>query len=190
MAFIPVRLTPDILMRPAAPEDAAGLSRAYGRNRDHLRPWEPRRDEGFFTPEGQSRRLRDQLAEQHAGRLVPWVLVQEAEAGTDPEFVGTITLSPIVLGPLRSAGVGYWIAAGQSGRGLATAALNAVCVVADEELGLHRIEAGTLPDNHASPRVLAKCGFTHYGTAERYLHINGAWRDHSLFQKILNDRHA
>ncbi|TJZ58817.1 GNAT family N-acetyltransferase [Streptomyces piniterrae] len=222
------QLTPDVLMRPATPEDATGLARAYRRSRAHLHPWEPDRDDAFFTPAGQAERLRLHLAEQRAGRMMPWVLVRttpetvpgidtpdeacavsgrgtqqrrpdsgtatgpdsapEAKSAPEPHIVGAITLSDIALGPFRSAGVGYWIAADHVGHGLATAAVNQVCATADRALGLHRLEAGTLVDNVASQRVLAKCGFTPYGTAAHYLHINGAWRDHRLFQKILNDR--
>jgi ribosomal-protein-alanine N-acetyltransferase len=36
--------------------------------------------------------------------------------------------------------------------------------------------------------VLAKCGFSQIGTAPNYLHIDGAWRDCHLFQRILNSR--
>ncbi|MFE0381623.1 GNAT family N-acetyltransferase [Streptomyces inhibens] len=188
----PARLTPDVLMRPAVPEDATGLARAYTRSRDHLRRWEPERDEAFFTPAGQAQHLRSRLAEQRAGRALPWVLVRQPDQGAaeadEPDIVGAITLSDIVLGPLRSAHVGYWIDVGQVRRGLASAAVTALCSAADTELGLHRLQAGTLVDNLASQRVLTKCGFVPFGVAENYLHINGAWRDHRLFQKILNDR--
>ncbi|QHC24231.1 GNAT family N-acetyltransferase [Streptomyces sp. GS7] len=184
-----VQLAPDVLMRPAEPADAGGLSRAYQRSRDHLRHTEPDRGEAFYTPAGQSERLRYQLAERDAGRVMPWVLVRESgDRAAEPEIAGAITLSQITHGPLCSASVGYWIDAGHLRRGLASAAVTAVCAAADTELGLHRVEAGTLLDNLASQRVLTTCGFTPYGTAENYLHINGAWRDHRLFQKILNDR--
>ncbi|MFE6689838.1 GNAT family N-acetyltransferase [Streptomyces sp. NPDC057743] len=182
-------LAPDVLMRPAELTDAAGFSRAYQRSREHLRRTEPDRGEAFYTPTGQVERLRAQLAEQAAGRLALWVLVRASDdASAEPDVAGAITLSGITYGPLHSASVGYWIDAGQVRRGLAAAALRAVCAAADGELGLHRLEAGTLVDNVASQRVLTGCGFTLYGTAEKYLHINGAWRDHRLFQKILNDR--
>lgn len=36
-------------MRIVQPGDAAVLAEAYRRNREHLAPWEPLRDEGFFT---------------------------------------------------------------------------------------------------------------------------------------------
>ncbi|WP_179817405.1 GNAT family N-acetyltransferase [Allostreptomyces psammosilenae] len=169
-------------MRPAVVGDAEELSRAYRRNREHLRPWEPRRGEAFYTPEGQRARLREQVELAGAGRLVPWVLAR------DGVIVGVMTLSNVALGPFRSANLGYWVDAGHVGRGLATAGVRLVCRTADEVLGLHRIEAGTLIENAASQRVLDKCGFERIGVARDYLHIDGRWRDHVLFQRILNRR--
>lgn len=176
------RITPDVVMRPATMEDADGLARATLRSRAHLEPWEPTRPEDYFTSRAQSARLRGQLEESRAGRAAPWVLDR------DGEIVGTVTLSAIVLGPLRSGNLGYWIDVDHIGRGLATAAVTYACASADTELGLHRVEAGTLLDNVPSQRVLAKCGFEEFGVAPEFLHINGAWRDHRLFQRILNDR--
>jgi ribosomal-protein-alanine N-acetyltransferase len=170
------------VLRTATPADAQALCAAYVDNREHLAPWEPRRDERFFTVEGQAGRLAERLREYEAGRMVPWLLV----AG-DGRVVGTITLSGITLGPFCSAYLGYWTAAGHQGRGLATAAVKAVCGIAAGELGLHRIEATTLVDNLRSQRVLERCGFEPIGTAPRYLHIDGRWRDHRLFQRILHD---
>jgi len=48
-------------------------------------------------------------------------------------------------------------------------------------MGLHRIEIAIRPENTASLRVVAKLGFSEFGYAPRYLHIDGAWRDHRLF---------
>ncbi|MEV7192731.1 GNAT family protein [Streptomyces sp. NPDC093510] len=179
-----VALTKDVLIRPVVLDDAEALARAHRRNRAHLAPWDPARTAAFFTTEGQAERVMAQLAEGREGRSAHWVLVSAGE------IIGHAALSNIVLGPVRSANLGYWIDAEHVGRGLASAAARHVCEAADGQLGLHRVEAGTLLHNTASQRVLAKCGFEEYGIAPGYLFINGAWRDHRLFQKILNDRPA
>ncbi|MFF4230312.1 GNAT family N-acetyltransferase [Streptomyces sp. NPDC001820] len=101
--------------------------------------------------------------------------------------IGEFTLSGIALGPFRSANLGYWIDEAYTGRGLATRAVEEVCRAAREDLGLHRVQAGALIANAASQRVLIKCSFELIGMASRYLHIDGAWRDHRLFQRILHD---
>lgn len=177
-------LIDDVVLRLATKQDAEAMLRAYVRNRDHLRPWEPRRPEEFFTLRGQARRLEDVLEQQAAGRTVPWVLAD------GDEIVGRMTLNTIVRGPWLSADLGYWIDARYTGRGLASRAVVEVCRMADQDLDLHRIAAATVLDNAASQRVLLKCGFEPYGLAPRYLEIDGKWQDHRLFQRILNDRPA
>ncbi|WP_433547415.1 GNAT family N-acetyltransferase [Streptomyces sp. CA-294286] len=173
-------MTPDaVQLRPATLDDASALAEAIRLNRAHMRPWEPWRPESFYTEQGQRARLTGLLADRDAGRAVPWLLV-------DGERVaGGITLTNVAYGPFLSAHLGYWIDAEYGGRGLATAAVARVCDLARTEVGLHRIEAATLLTNAASQRVLEKCGFEDIGVAGRYLHIDGAWRDHRLFQRVL-----
>ncbi len=50
-------------------------------------------------------------------------------------------------------------------------------------LNLHRIQAAVRPENHRSLAVLARLGFNPIGLARRYLFIDGAWRDHQLFER-------
>ncbi|MFD3936824.1 GNAT family N-acetyltransferase [Streptomyces sp. NPDC058611] len=169
-------------MRGLEPGDAAGLADVLARNRAYMAPFEPSRPEAFYTEAGQRARIEGVLAERDAGRILPYVFVETATGAP----VGSINLGNIVLGPLRSGGVGYWVDRAWNGRGLATAGVEEVCRAARDEVGLHRVEAGTLVDNLASQRVLAKAGFEQYGLAPRYLHINGAWRDHCLFQRLLH----
>lgn len=176
----PVPVVTGIVMRVAAEGDAESLRDAYLRNRDHLKPWEPRRDESFFTLGEQARLLRSQLEELDAGRRMPWLLLSESGV------VGRINLSNIVYGAFRSATLGYWIDLEHQGRGLATKAVTLACTAAREQLGLHRVEAGTVISNLPSQRVLAKAGFDLIGRAPAYLEIDGEWRDHLLFQRILH----
>ncbi|MGW6690927.1 GNAT family N-acetyltransferase [Streptomyces sp. NPDC054961] len=168
-------------MRDTRLEDAAGLAGVLVRNRAYMAPYEPLRTEAFYTEAGQRARIGELLAERDAGRVRPYVLL----AGGTP--IGAINLGSIALGPLCSGGVGYWMDQAWTGKGLATAALEEVCRIARDEVGLHRIEAGTRVENLASQRVLAKAGFEQYGLAPRYLHVGGAWQDHRLFQLLLHD---
>jgi ribosomal-protein-alanine N-acetyltransferase len=47
--------------------------------------------------------------------------------------------------------------------------------------GLHRVEIDIRPENVASLRVVEKLGLRREGYYERYLDIDGAWRDHIAF---------
>lgn len=168
-----------VLLREPVTADAAALADAYRRNRARLAPWEPMRAESFFTEAGQRVELEAVLRDRDAGVAAPFVLV----AGE--RVVGRVNLSGIVRGAFQSANLGYWIDGEFAGRGLMTAAVDAVVHVAAEGWGLHRVQAGTLLHNHASQAVLRRCGFTEIGVAERYLRIAGTWQDHRLFQRIL-----
>ena len=176
-----IRLSDDVLLRPVRLADAAALARAYTRNFAHLEPWEPIRPEDFYTEAGQLSRLSKFDEERAAGRVERWMF----DRG-DGEVYGSITLSGIELGIFLNARMGYWVDAALVGRGLATAAVNAVCDHAREQWNLHRIEAGTNVENTASQRVLAKCGFEEIGLSRAHLFINGKWSDSRQFYRILH----
>lgn len=119
------------------------------------------------------------LAEHAQGGSVPHVIIAD-----DDRVVGRITLDGIERGPFQSCSIGYWVDEAQSGRGVATAAVGQMTALAFGELGLHRIQAATLPHNVASQRVLERNGFERIGLAAAYLRIAGRWQDHVLFQLI------
>jgi ribosomal-protein-alanine N-acetyltransferase len=143
------------------------------RNKEFLAPYDPVRGDDFYTLEAQRARIAE------AGRT-SWLIV---DGGEPAGFIG---LSNLVRGPLQSAVVSYWVDQERNGRGLCSAALAEVMQFAFGELALHRLEAGTLPDNYASQRVLEKNGFERYGYAKRFLLIGGEWRDHVLFERLVD----
>jgi [ribosomal protein S5]-alanine N-acetyltransferase len=159
------------VIRPLTVGDAGELAALLVENRTFLAPFEPPRDERFYTSAGQLERLKRE--DKHGFAIL------DAD-----RIVGTVALSNVVRGPLQSANLGYWVAECVNGRGLATRAVGELIPLAFGDLGLHRLEAGTLVDNIASQRVLKKNGFERIGTARGYLHIGGAWRDHVLFQLL------
>ncbi len=171
-----------VVLRPLNGGDAPALLDAYVRNREHLRPFDPKRPDSFWTLDGQRRQLDSLMQQQEEGTVLACAMQR------DDRVVGCATLNTIVFGSLCSANLGYWVDAAEVGRGLASAAVGELCRIADRDLGLHRIQASTNPANVASRRVLTKNGFEHFGTARHYLHINGRWQDSHLFQRILNDR--
>jgi ribosomal-protein-alanine N-acetyltransferase len=172
-------LSADVSLRLIEDDDADAIAEAYRRNRQHLAPWEPERSEAFFTASHQSSVVTTQLEHYAAGTGLPLVLVAE------DEIVGRVNLSNIVRGAFQSASVGYWVDGAHTGRGLASAAIEALIAYSRDELALHRLEASVLPHNAASRRVLANTGFQSFGLAPSYLQIAGVWQDHLLTQRIL-----
>jgi ribosomal-protein-alanine N-acetyltransferase len=161
------------VIRLLGPGDEHELAALYRANREFLRPFEPRRPDDFFTAAAQRRRI-DRIGDD----LWRWAI----EA--DGRMVGMIALADVVREPLQLGNVGYFVAREHNGRGLATRAVADVVQFAFGEAGLHRLEAGTLPDNHASQRVLEKNGFARFGLARKLLQIDGQWRDHVLFELV------
>ncbi|HWG64955.1 MAG TPA: GNAT family protein [Streptosporangiaceae bacterium] len=160
-------------------EDADDLASLQTENRAFLAPWDPERDDDFFTSEEQRRIIVRAQEEHEAGRMLPLAIVDEAD-----RIVGRINLNGITRGAFQSASVGYWVSESHLGQGLATCALRDVVAVALGELGLHRLQAETLIHNVASQKVLRNNGFLPYGIAPTYLKIAGRWQDHILYQLI------
>ncbi len=125
--------------------------------------------------------VHDLRRQARVGRSMPFAVT------VDDSFVGQLTVSNIVGGSARWAQIGYWVDQAQAGKGVMP---TAVALAVDHclfEVGLHRIEVAIRPENTASLRVVQKLGFVEYGYAERYLHIDGAWRDHRLFAMTAED---
>lgn len=179
----PSPLVPGVRIRLLRRSDAAGMSEAYLRNRQHLAAWEPARNETFFAPSHQLGIIRAKLMQHSVGQEVPWVLVDH----DDPAFiVGAITLTGIVHGPFLSANLGYWVDSSLNRRGIGSAAVSFAMDHARTELGLHRIQAATMLHNEPSRKILRRAGFQEIGVAPQYLKIAGRWQDHLLHQLILH----
>ncbi|MFJ2552631.1 GNAT family N-acetyltransferase [Microbacterium sp. NPDC087591] len=170
-------------LRPVGIGDGALLARAYLRNRAHLAPWEPLRDDDFFSEAWHERDIAHYVEDASRGRNVRFVITSD-----DGEIRGRVNLNNIVRGAFCSADLGYWVDSIAQGRGVATRAVEWVLRHAQEALSLHRVQAATLVHNVASQRVLDANGFERIGLAPRYLRIAGAWQDHVLFQRLLEEQ--
>jgi [ribosomal protein S5]-alanine N-acetyltransferase len=178
-----MEVAPDVELRLPVPEEADAFLDLVLRNREHFRPYEPRRPGSYFTLGGQ----RDQIAAAQ----------RQAEAGERYEFgiwerantrlVGRISLGGISRGALQNAYLGYGIDIEAGGRGYATQAVKLAVRVAFDDLGLHRVQAAVVPENTASARVLLKVGFLEEGLARRYLFLDGQWKDHRMFALTVDD---
>jgi len=140
------------------------------------------RPEHYFTPQGQAEVVAESLERYADGAQFPFVILDD-----DGMVVGRINLNNVVRGAFQSASVGYWIAEEAGGHGFTTGAVAEVATRAFSELGLHRLEAGTVPENVRSQAVLRRNGFVQFGYAPRYLSIADRWQDHVLFQRLADD---
>lgn len=103
------------------------------------------------------------------------------------DLIGIISLTEVVRGSLQSCWLGYFLDKSQNGRGYTTEAVRLVIKHAFEVLKLHRIEAGVMPHNTGSIRVLEKAGFEKEGLSKKNVLINGKWEDHLHFAIVSTD---
>jgi ribosomal-protein-alanine N-acetyltransferase len=174
----PLRVAAGVVrLRPVRLRDGAQWSRIRLRDQAHLEPWEPVAEVNWDVRHAVTSwpsicsGLR---AEARKGRMLPFVIE------LDGQFCGQLTIGNVTHGALRSAWIGYWVAKDVTRGGVATAALALGVDHGFGKVRLHRIEATVRPENAPSRAVLAKAGFREEGLLQRYLEVDGAWRDHLL----------
>ena len=182
MAAWPVVLEhADVRLRPLRRRDGRAWKRLRSENHAWLSPWEATSPVPDLPPRSFGQMVRELRRQAAAGRSLPFAIDYEGR------LAGQITVSGVMWGSLRSAQVGYWVDGALAGRGIAPTALALVTDHCLREVGLHRVEVNIRPENAASLRVVDKLGFRDEGVRRRYLHIDGAWRDHRSFALTVED---
>lgn len=169
-----------IYIRPLVLNDAEGCLDFQVRNRAFFEAFAMERPSDFYTLAGQQKLIERKIS--------------AAENDTDYYFgiflkstgalIGTMQLFQVLRGSLQSAYIGYFLDKKHNGKGYTTEAAKLLVTFGFEELKLHRIEAGVMPHNIASIRVLEKAGFEKEGIARKNVRINGKWEDHQVLAII------
>ena len=170
-------------LRQVTADDAEVLLKLYRTNRTFLAPWEPKRDDSFFTEHHQRRQLAQAGVDRRSGRALPCVIL------ADDRVVGRININDIVRGAFDSAHLGYWVAEEMNGRGVATAAVAAAARLCFEDLGLRRVTANCFADNTAPWRLIERVGMRRetYAVTES-LHRSGEWLDTMGYGLLAEER--
>jgi ribosomal-protein-alanine N-acetyltransferase len=181
----PARLSHDrVGLRPPRMRDASAWSTLRLRNEGWLAPWEPTSAESWRSRHSTAAwpsLLSAVRRSARAGALLPFVVTY------DDRFVGQLTVNNIVRGALRSGQIGYWVDRDHAGRGVITTAVALATDHCFGPVGLHRIQIDIRPENAPSRRVVTKLGFREEGYLQRYLDIDGAWRDHISYALTVED---
>jgi RimJ/RimL family protein N-acetyltransferase len=145
------------------PGDAAPLKEAIDASLDHLRPWMP-----WAADEPQPLDEKVALLRRFRGNFdLGEDFVYGLFAADESSVFGGSGLHRRV-GP-DAFEIGYWIRAGESGRGLATEAAGALTRVGLELCGADRVEIRVEPANEPSRAVPRKLGFREEATLRRRL---------------------
>jgi [ribosomal protein S5]-alanine N-acetyltransferase len=167
--------------------DGRAWSEIRLRNEMWLNKWEPSSPHGWAERNALSAWPPLASALRKAGRSGTMLPLVVAYGG---RLVGQVNVSNVVHGVLRSCTVGYWVDMAVAGRGIVPTALALTIDHCFTSVGLHRVEVDIRPENTASLRVVEKLGLRREGYFERYLDIDGGWRDHIAFAITVEDLHG
>lgn len=102
----------------------------------------------------------------------------------DDAAVGCVGLEPLTDVHAGTTHIGYWLGEPYWGRGIMTAAVQAIAEHAFSPLGFKRIETPVFAWNPASMRVLEKCGFVREGVMAKSVLKDGELIDSVLYARI------
>ncbi|MCY4094428.1 MAG: GNAT family N-acetyltransferase [Gammaproteobacteria bacterium] len=159
------------------------LRKYYLDNREHLAPWEPSRNDAFFTEENIKSVVTSRY-EQYSDETALHLCAIDAE-----EMVAEVNFTNIVKGAFQCCNLGFSVATSLEGLGTMTKVVKSGIRVIFGKYCLHRIQANYMPRNHRSSRLVENCGFRVEGYAREYLKIAGKWEDHVL-TSLINSAHA
>ncbi|WP_213000537.1 GNAT family N-acetyltransferase [Winogradskya consettensis] len=169
-----------VLLRPYRRSDARAWSEVRIANQAWLSPWESA-PPGPWAEMNSARAYlyvyRDMKRAASRGDSMPFAVCLRGDDGKE-QLVGHLNLGSIVRRAFSSAYAGYWVDSRVAGRGVVPTALALAVDHAFGPGGLHRVEVNIRPENVPSRRVVEKLGFREEAYHPRYMHIDGAWRDH------------
>jgi len=120
-----------------------------------------------------------------------WWINEGSKAGIvraieyDGVFVGTVGANRKQFEHSRSAEIGYWLAVGYWGKGIATTALSQLTAYVFSETDIVRLQAHVFDGNLASARVLEKAGYRLEGTLQKAICKDGNLMDASLYATVI-----
>lgn len=166
-----------VALRPWTAADLPAVLTAFGDPAIHRFSWPHERP---YTEADARSFLASQQHRRGGGDELDYALAAPSQQDT---ILGGGSVYGIDLDQGRAT-VGYWVAPGARGRGVATHAVRLVAGWAFEALGIARLELTCGPDNLASQRVALRCGFVQEGVMRSHLPFKGGRRDTVLFSLL------
>ncbi|MDR1236884.1 MAG: GNAT family N-acetyltransferase [Propionibacteriaceae bacterium] len=171
-----------VTLRPLRVRDEQAWSEIRRNAPGWFQPWDATRPRESKEPLlNFAQMVRKYQARAKAGTMLPWGVHYASASGGRPVFVGQVTVSGITSGSASWGMIGYWIGPRWAGQGIIPLAVAMACDHCFQTVGLHRLEIAIRPENSNSLAVARKLGFRHEGRRQRYMHVDGDWRDHEMF---------
>ena len=165
----------------ASPALASPAAAFYRRNRTAFAPFDPEKEDSFFTAAGQFDLLQGDMEQAERDMRYRFFVVQPRHPG---KIVGMFCLDCVIRGAFQSCFLSYKTDHTLWNQGYGSEGIAALSAWGFRNLHLHRIEANIMPRNLPSRRAAAKAGFVEEGLSRHYLNINGIWEDHIHMVRI------
>lgn len=166
-----------VVLRPARPEDADALAEGFADDPTMgamlgMEPHEENADwlRSTFPEDGQSGEERKSY----------WFVIAHPESGEPIGEIGLVGIS----WPNRRAGLSIFVLPGSRRSGIGREAIELLVGWAQGELGLHRIELRTLPENLPMQGLAEASGFIREGVLRDYAVERGRLVDNIVYARI------
>jgi len=160
----------DIIIKQLDQSVEKELFRFELENRNYFERIGLSRDKSYYDFNNFQQEIKELIEEQEKD-LTYMYLIKNSSG----EIVGRVNLFSVMRGCFNKAEIGYRIGEKHQRRGYATVAVRKVLEEVANKHKLHRIEAGTSPDNIGSQIVLIKNGFQFVGRYSKYIYNSGKW---------------
>ncbi|SMP12315.1 ribosomal-protein-serine acetyltransferase [Laceyella tengchongensis] len=161
--------------------DREELYAVVDQNRCHLRPWLPWVDD-MKSPDDYESIIKKWLNQYADNQGFQAAMVLE---GNIVGMIGFHQLNWLN----RQGEIGYWLAADQQGKGLASAAVRALLAIGFEHYGLIRIEIRVAAPNHRSRAIPERLGFRKEGILKEAAHLYGRFEDIVVYGMTATEYH-
>ncbi|MCR5153597.1 MAG: GNAT family N-acetyltransferase [Lachnospiraceae bacterium] len=152
------------------------------RNHESFAPYEPSYPENYYTLKYQMMFHRASMKQFLKSTGLRYYLF---EKGAPETILGCVAVSDIKMGEEKSCSISYKLDKDARGMGFAHEAVEFLIDEIAKEWGIHRIEADILPENEDSIRFAKKLGFDFEGIAKSSHKVQGCWKDHARYAKII-----
>ncbi|HEX4187273.1 MAG TPA: GNAT family protein [Solirubrobacteraceae bacterium] len=129
-------------------------------------------------------------------RTLEFIRGSQRQLGENDGFQAAIVRGGAIVGvagfhaidwPNRATTIGYWLAAGEEGRGTMTEAVRALVDHAFRVWGLNRVEIRIDVENDRSRAVAERLGFVREGTLRQALWVAGGFHDDAVYAMLARE---
>ena len=145
---------------------------------------------------------------EHLARFMPWAAEQtfadtrafldakRVQLASNDGFECAIVRDGRIIGMVgfhavnwrdRSTTIGYWLAAGEQGRGVMTAAVRAMVDHAFRSMGLRRVAITAAVHNDRSRAIPQRLGFVQEGTLRQAVRVGDQYFDDAVYAMLAED---